>query len=311
MKNMPVNTDWDLAGAAPAAQHSPAAERNRQPILQALQQLLPAQGLALEIASGTGQHAAWFAAGLPGWVWQPSDVQADGFDSIAAWCRQAGVRNVREPVLLDVLAAQWPAGWPEFTGSLDLMYCANMLHIAPWATCAALMRGAARYLAPQGLLITYGPYLEDGVPTSPGNRAFDESLRQRDPAWGLRLVQDVVQQAAQAGLCLSERREMPANNLLLVFRRAQHFTARVAHTEQSFDAWGHQPLLLAAEQAGLSWPASCRNGTCRACIGRLASGQVHYRIAWPGLSADEKAGGAVLPCVAYPVSDVLLEGPGF
>ena len=202
-----------------AAQHSPAAERNRAPILEMLLNLLPAAGVALEIASGTGQHVAHFASHMPGWVWQPSDAQADGFESIAAWCAQAGVANVREPLLVDVMAPGWPSEGAEFTSKFDAIFCANMLHIAPWATCAALMACAAKYLSPLGALITYGPYLERDVPTSPGNVAFDDSLRQRDPAWGIRALDDVVQQAALAGLRLHERVAMPANNLLLVFRR--------------------------------------------------------------------------------------------
>jgi predicted O-methyltransferase YrrM len=202
-----------------AAQHSPAAERNRQPILQVLQQVLRAQGVALEIASGTGQHAAWFAAGLPGWAWQPSDAQADAFDSIGAWCAQAGVANVREPVVLDVLAPRWPAKGTEFTEPFDAIFCANMLHISPWTTCEALMQGAARHLAPRGLLIVYGPFIERGVPTSPGNLRFDASLRQLNPAWGIRALDDVAHQATLAGLCLRQRFQMPANNLLLVFAR--------------------------------------------------------------------------------------------
>ena len=193
--------------------HSPAAERNLPPILAELQRILPAQGHALEIASGTGQHVAGFARGLPGWQWQPSDAQADAFGSIAYWCAQAGVANVLSPVLLDVLAPDWPVQ------AMDLVYCANMLHIAPWACCAALMAGAARQLTPQGVLITYGPYLKAGVTTSPGNLAFDADLRQRNPAWGLRQLDDVAQQAKLAGLQLRERVQMPANNLLLVFTR--------------------------------------------------------------------------------------------
>lgn len=202
--------------------HSPAADRNKQPILEALLRLLPARGSALEIASGTGQHAAWFAAGLPGWTWQPSDQHADSFGSIAAWSDQAGVVNVLPPVRLDVLAPQWPADRkafaPPFDRPFDAVFCANMIHIAPWATCAGLMQGAARHLAPQGCLITYGPYLEADVPTAPGNVAFDESLRQRDAEWGLRWREDVQAEAARAGLQLAERVAMPANNLLLVFR---------------------------------------------------------------------------------------------
>ena len=199
----------------PQPDYSPAADRNKQAILDMLVQVLQERGNALEIASGTGQHAAWFAARLPGWVWQPSDAQADGFGSINAWVIQQAVRNVHAPVLVDVMATNWLP-----TGKLfDLIYCANMLHIAPWATCAALMRGSARHLAPDGQLITYGPYLEDGVPTSEGNLAFDQSLRERNPAWGIRRLEDVEAQASSAGLKLMARYAMPANNLLLVWAR--------------------------------------------------------------------------------------------
>ena len=200
-------------------QHSPAAERNRQPILEALRNVLPAQGAALEIASGTGQHVAWFAAGLPGWTWQPSDAQADGFASIAWWCGEARVGNVEQPVVLDVMAPHWPSNSEEFRVLFDAIYCANMLHISPWATCAALMLGAARYLSVDGVLITYGPYLERGAPTSQGNLDFDVSLRETNAEWGIRALDDVTQQAALAGLRLSARIQMPANNLLLIFKR--------------------------------------------------------------------------------------------
>ncbi|NMM82048.1 SAM-dependent methyltransferase [Acidovorax sp. SRB_14] len=200
-------------------QHSPAAERNRAPILAHLQALLPASGRALEVASGTGQHVAWFAAHLPQWTWQPSDAQDDAFASITAWCAHAGAHNVLAPVLLDVRAPRWPSAKPAFAEPFDLMYCANMLHIAPWDCCAGLMQGAARHLAPHGRLVTYGPYLEDGVPTAPGNLAFDANLRERDPAWGIRRLEDVAREAAHAGLRLAARHALPANNLLLVFER--------------------------------------------------------------------------------------------
>jgi hypothetical protein len=193
--------------------HSPAAERNLPSILTVLQRVLPASGAALEIASGTGQHVAGFAQALPGWTWQPSDAQDDAFGSIAYWCAQAGVANVPPPVRLNVLAP-----W-QLVDTFDAIYCANMLHISPWATCAALMEGAARHLTPEGVLITYGPYLERCVPTAPGNLGFDADLRQRDAAWGIRQLDDVVQQAALAGLQLRERVAMPSNNLLLVFGR--------------------------------------------------------------------------------------------
>jgi hypothetical protein len=191
--------------------HSPAAERNAAPILAALQRLLPARGLMLEIASGTGQHAAHLSAGLPQWQWQPSDVDAASLPSISAWCD--GLARVRAPLLLDVTAATWP-GVPS---EVDAIFCANLIHISPWPCCAALMRGAARHLAAEGVLVTYGPYLEDDVPVSPGNAAFDADLRTRDAAWGLRRREDVAEAARLAGLGLRERVAMPANNLLLVW----------------------------------------------------------------------------------------------
>jgi len=199
------------------AAFSAAAERNKQSILQVLQQVLPARGTALEIASGTGQHVAWFASHLPHWTWQPTDADAPALESISAYTAQGsqgGLPNVRAPLLLDVMSPAWlPIDTPLF----DAIYCANMLHIAPWATCTALMQGAARHLAPGGLLITYGPYLEDSVVTSPGNIAFDNDLHAQNPAWGLRRREEVEVQASQAGLRLAQRHAMPANNLLLVW----------------------------------------------------------------------------------------------
>ncbi|MEO5660577.1 MAG: DUF938 domain-containing protein [Polaromonas sp.] len=201
----------------PQPDFSPAADRNKQALLDVLVQLLPKQGSALEIASGTGQHVAWFAASLPLWTWQPTDAQPAGLNSIAARLAQPGLRNVRAPLLLDVLAPRW---LPDDAARFDAIYCANMLHIAPWATCAALMRGSARHLTPRGVLVTYGPYLEDEVPTAAGNLAFDQSLRAQNPAWGIRRREDVVQEAARAGLQLSARHALPANNLLLVWTLA-------------------------------------------------------------------------------------------
>ncbi len=206
----------------PQPDYSPAADRNKQAILDVLMQVLPERGNALEIASGTGQHVAWFASSLPGWNWQPSDAQSEWFESINALVAEQAVCNVRPPMLLDVMATSWLPADHDHHHLFDLIYliyCANMLHIAPWATCAALMRGSAQHLAPDGQLITYGPYLEDAVPTSPGNLAFDQSLRERNPAWGIRRREDVEAQAATVGLKLLARHAMPANNLLLVWGR--------------------------------------------------------------------------------------------
>jgi hypothetical protein len=198
--------------------HSPAADRNKAPILEQLQRVLPASGVALEVASGSGQHVAHFAAALAGWTWQPTDGDARSSASIDAWC--AGLTNVRPALRLDVLdEASVAALAVVLSEPVDALYCANMLHISPWATCAALMQLAARHLAPQGLLVLYGPYLEADVPTSPGNLAFDADLRARDAAWGIRQLTDVLAQAAAVGLHLRERVAMPANNLLLVLAR--------------------------------------------------------------------------------------------
>lgn len=204
----------------PSLAHSPAAERNQGPILACLRPLLPPQGRALEVASGTGQHASHFAAHLPGWQWQPTDWHDAHFASITGWAQQTGAQHVQAPRLLDVTAPHWPSdGGPAFAHAFDLIYCANMIHIAPWACCQGLMQGAARHLSPQGVLVTYGPYLEQGVPTAPGNLAFDEQLRAQNPEWGLRWLHEVEQVAQQCGLQRAQRHAMPANNLLLVWQR--------------------------------------------------------------------------------------------
>jgi hypothetical protein len=198
-----------------------AAERNSQPMLEVLRRVLPARGRALEIASGSGQHVAFFARHLPGWTWQPTDFDAANLPSIAAWCDgrdgAAPLAQVAPPLRLDVLETPWPLP-PD--ARFDAILCTNMLHIAPWAACAALMRGAAAHLADGGVLVTYGPYLEDEVPTAPSNLEFDAWLRRRDPASGLRRREAVEREAAAAGLVPRERVAMPANNLMLVFERA-------------------------------------------------------------------------------------------
>ena len=196
--------------------YSAAADRNKQAILGVLVGVMPEHGNALEIASGTGQHVAWFAAGLPAWTWQPTDAVPASLDSISAWVAEQGLHNVRPPRVLDVMAPEWLPGDERF----DLIYCANMLHIAPWATCAALMRGSARHLAKGGLLVTYGPYLEDDLQTSEGNLSFDTSLRAQNPEWGIRRREVVAQEAARAGLHLQARHAMPANNLMLVWTKS-------------------------------------------------------------------------------------------
>ncbi len=190
---------------------SPAAERNREPILEVLTRVLPASCRVLEIASGTGQHAEHFARARPGWQWQPSDADAVSLPGIAARC--AGLRNVAAPVPLDVLQP-----WPAALAGFDAVYCANMLHISPWPTCAALMNGVAHALVPNGALVIYGPFIVDGEPTAPSNAAFDASLNARNRDWGLRRLSDVVAEASAAKLRFEQRVAMPANNLMLTFR---------------------------------------------------------------------------------------------
>jgi len=194
---------------------SPSAERNKQPILEVLRTHIAERGSALEIASGTGQHVVWFAQQLPQWTWQPTDIHRGALHNIEVRANEADLANVNVAVELDVLIQPWPFHEEKF----DLILCINMLHIAPWASCAALMQGSARHLQPQGLLVTYGPYFEDGIPPTPSNVAFNESLRAHDPSWGIRRREDVECEAGAAGLQLQARHEMPANNLLLVFGR--------------------------------------------------------------------------------------------
>ncbi len=195
-----------------ARQHSPAAERNQAPITAQLKRLLPARGMLLEIASGTGQHAAHAAAAMPAWRWQPSDADGDALASIGAWCH--GLPNVMPPLLLDVMAADWPVPTP-----VDAIFNANMIHIAPWPVCAALMQGAVRHLTAQGLLVLYGPFIVEAGSTATSNLAFDADLRRRNSAWGLRQLSDVLETGVGAGLKLQARISMPANNLLLAFGR--------------------------------------------------------------------------------------------
>ncbi len=190
------------------------AERNRHAILEQLERILPQRAAVLETASGTGQHAAHFASSRPDWRWQPSERETAALPDIDARC--ADLPNALPAIALDVGSATWPVD----AASFDAVYCANMIHIAPWPACAALMRGTARALAPHGALVLYGPYVVDGIDTAPSNLAFDADLRARNDAWGLRRLGDVSETAAAAGLALVERVSMPANNLLLVFRHA-------------------------------------------------------------------------------------------
>lgn len=193
---------------------SPATARNTAPILEVLKAHLPARGRVLEIASGAGEHALAFAGSLPGLEWTPSDPSPEARTSIVAWADAAGLPNLRPPLALDVLDE---AGWPE--GPVEAVVCINMVHISPWAATEGLMRLAGRVLRrPGGLLVLYGPYREADVELAASNAAFDESLKARDPAWGLREREAVTAAAKAEGLAFTLRCEMPANNLMLLFR---------------------------------------------------------------------------------------------
>ena len=200
-------------GGDGARRHAPATLRNRDAIAAVLADWLPPAGAVLEVASGSGEHVVHFAAAFPLLDWQPSDPDADALSSIAAWSADERVPNLAPPLMLDAAAADWPLA------SADAVLCINMVHISPWAATLGLLAGAARILPRAAPLILYGPYLEAEVETAESNRAFDAGLRARNPEWGLRDRHQVAAAAADAGLAFAERRAMPANNLMLLFRR--------------------------------------------------------------------------------------------
>ncbi len=203
-----------MISPAAAARQSPSTARNCDPILEVIRPRLPPQGLVLEIASGAGEHAAYFAQALPALQWQPSDADPDALASCEAWRLQLGLANLLPPLTVDAAS---PDDWP--IARAEAMICCNMIHISPWASAEGLMAGAGRVLADGAPLFLYGPFIEDDVETAPSNLAFDVSLKGRNPAWGIRRMADVAALAARNGLALAERVEMPANNLTLVFRR--------------------------------------------------------------------------------------------
>lgn len=192
---------------------APATTRNREPILAVLRESLPQSGLVLEVASGSGEHGVYFAHALPGLEWQPSDPSPDALASIEAWIAAKGPGNLRAPLCLDAASDTWPIS------SADAIVCINMIHISPWEATEGLMRGAGRILAPGAPLCLYGPYKRGELPLEPSNAAFDESLRSRNPRWGLRELGDVRACAQANGFELERVVEMPANNLAVIFRK--------------------------------------------------------------------------------------------
>lgn len=197
----------------PARLDSAAAERNKQPIAEALGSVLPPSGLVLEIASGTGQHAEHFARAFPGLEWQPSEPDDESRAALAARVRRAALPNLRAPLAFDVHASAAPIG------SAQAVVCINMIHIAPWSACEALLEHASVLLAPGAPLFVYGPFMRDGLHTAPSNAAFDSSLRARNAAWGVRDLTDVDGLARGYGFTLALTMAMPANNLSVVWRR--------------------------------------------------------------------------------------------
>ena len=204
-----------MADPIDARRYAPATARNRAPILEVLRRVLPAEGVVLELASGTGEHAVHFAAALPGLTWQPSDPSPEARASIAAWRAEAALPNLRPPLPLDVVAP-WPL---DDVAPLAAIVCINMIHIAPWAATEALFAGAARALAPGAPLVTYSPYRFGGAFTADSNAAFDADLRARDPRWGVRDIDDLTALAASHAIARVETVELPANNHALIWRR--------------------------------------------------------------------------------------------
>jgi hypothetical protein len=192
---------------------APAALRNREPIAEVLAEWLPTSGLVLEIASGTGEHVTFFAERFPALEWQPSDIHPDALASIEAWREATGLPNVLPPVGLDASSASWPAE------HADAVLSINMVHISPWESALGLLSGAARTLPRGGPLILYGPWLGDGIRPVQSNLEFDSDLKRRNPAWGLRRVEDFSAAGEEQGFSLVQTRAMPANNLMLLLQR--------------------------------------------------------------------------------------------
>ena len=200
-------------GGSPPLPASPAAERNKQPIADVLARVLPPAGVVLEIASGTGQHAEHFARTFPSLTWQPSELDAEALATLTERVRRAALPNLRTPLELDVHEP------PLLRGTVAAVICINMIHIAPWSACEALLRHAGELLPPGAPLVLYGPFMRDGLHTAPSNTTFDASLRARNAAWGVRDVMDVDGLARAHGFALDVMLAMPANNLMVIWRR--------------------------------------------------------------------------------------------
>lgn len=225
---MPSHSSF--SSSSDARQFAPATQRNREPILQVLQEVLPPTGTVLEISSGTGEHATFFAPQLQPRQWLPSDMNPDARASIQAWRSHSPAKNLHPPIALDTQDSIWAVEQSELfpeLANLNLQQSPitaivniNMIHIAPWSACLGLMAGAGRILPTEGILYLYGPYKQKGHHTAPSNAAFDQSLRSQNPAWGVRDLEEVIAAAQAEGLAFVNTYSMPANNLSVVFRRS-------------------------------------------------------------------------------------------
>ncbi len=203
-------------------QYAPATQRNREPILAVLQQVLPPEGTILEIASGTGEHAVFFAPRLAPRRWLPSDPNPVALASITAWRESVAAEQLYPPLMLDVHACPWPVETSDFAaGPIVAIACINMIHIAPWSACLSLFAGAGRILPQGGILYLYGPYKQHGQHTAPSNATFDLSLQTQNPDWGVRDLEAVVAIATAEHFTLLQTVPMPANNLSVVFQRQE------------------------------------------------------------------------------------------
>lgn len=199
--------------------YAPATQRNREPILEVLQRVLPNEGNVLEIASGTGEHSIFFAPRLAPRQWYPSEQDAELRDSIIAWQSDYKSDNLHPPLDINASANYWSVEEKDIT--INAIVNINMIHISPWKTCVGLMVGAKRILPTEGILYLYGPYKQNGKHTAPSNEAFDKSLKSRNPEWGVRNLEDVISVAGENNLVLQEVVPMPANNLSVVFKLAR------------------------------------------------------------------------------------------
>lgn len=211
---MTGNSRFYEAAASGPQRSAPAALRNREPISEILRDWLPAHGIVLELASGTGEHVVHFAELFPRLQWQPSDIHPDALASIAAWRKEAALPNIREALTIDASLSEWPID------HADAILSINMVHISPWSSALGLLDGAARLLSKGAPLILYGPWVQAGVSTAPSNLEFDADLKRRNPEWGLRSVEELAAAASVRGIVLKATRAMPANNLMLLLERA-------------------------------------------------------------------------------------------